>query len=118
MPQFVASRQLQIFVRRPPRFLDKSMQQHHSASLVDIKKHSRNSVLREARPNFVEALTQRPANRHPDWPPEFHRLDVFTDAFAILGRASRLQPIPNWFSASVCPKEDHGNALAGSLERL
>ena len=48
--------QLQIFSRRLSGFLDESVQQDHSASLIDVEENTRNSVLTQAGPHFVDAL--------------------------------------------------------------
>jgi hypothetical protein len=84
MLAFVPFRQFQIFVRSLLGFLDESMQQNHSASLIDIEKHARDSVLSQSRAHFIHAVTQRLANRHPDGPAELDRLDVLADPLPIL----------------------------------
>ena len=81
----VAARQVQILVRRLPRFLDESVEQDHMAFLVDIEKYACDSVLGQARPHFVDALAQWSTNGHPDWPAELSRLNVVADPLPVLG---------------------------------
>jgi hypothetical protein len=68
MLALVASCQLQILVWCLSRFLNESVEQNHPGSLVDAKKHPRDSILREARPHFINAVTKGFANGHSDWP--------------------------------------------------
>jgi len=81
----VAARQVQILVRRLLRFLDESVEQDHSALLVDVKENSRDSVLSQARPHFVDAVAQWPTNGHPDWPAKLHCFDVLPNTLPIFG---------------------------------
>lgn len=55
----VTLRQPQFLIRSLLRLLDKSVQQHHPAHPVDIKDHSRNSVLGQAGANLIEPATLR-----------------------------------------------------------
>jgi hypothetical protein len=84
MLAFVPFRQFQIFARSLLSFLDESMQQNHSASLIDIEKHARDSVLNQSCPHLINAVAQRSAGRHSDRPAELDRLDVLADPLPIL----------------------------------
>lgn len=83
MSIFVASRQIQILVRRLARFLDESVEEDHPALPVNIEKHPRDAVLRQVGPHLEETIAQGLANRHPEGPAEFHRLDIFPDALSV-----------------------------------
>jgi hypothetical protein len=72
---FVAFSQAQVLSRCLLRFLDKSMQQYHSASLIDVEQDAGNSVLTEARPHFIDTFAYRPANGHADRPPKLDSLN-------------------------------------------
>lgn len=90
MLALVASRKLQILYRRLLRFLNESVQQDHPASPVDIKKHPRDSVLAQFGSHLVDAIAQRPANRHTDRPAKLHRFYVLADPLSILSRGQIL----------------------------
>lgn len=80
----VLPRQLQIGVRCLLRLFDESMEQNHSASFVDIKKHPRNSILSQACPYLIDALAQGPANRHANRPAELYGFDVLSDSLPVI----------------------------------
>lgn len=84
MLEFISLCQIKIFIGSLPRLLDESMQQHHPASLVDIEKHTGDSVLSQISPHLMNAIAQGSANGHPDGPAELHGLDIFTNQLAIL----------------------------------
>ena len=85
MLAFVTPCQFQSLVRRLLRLLDESVQQDHPAFPIDVKKYARNSVLHQARPHFIDAVTQWSANGHSDRPAELHRLDILADTLPIFG---------------------------------
>jgi len=66
--------------------LDEAMQQDHFAFRVDIEQHPSNSVLTQARTYFVKSIAQRSADRHSNWPTEFHGFNVYSDLLPILDR--------------------------------
>jgi hypothetical protein len=107
----VAPRQCQVIVWRLPRFLDESVQQNHPTFPVDVEQHPRNSVFRQVRPNFIQAITQGLAHRHSDRPAEFCRLNVLSNALPIFGR-KRFQPVSYRFSASFRAKEERWDSFA------
>ena len=88
----VAARQVQILVRRLLRFLDESVEQDHSAVFVDVKKDSRDSVLSQVRPHFIDPAAHWLENGHPNRPAELHGLNILSDALPILRRKS-FQPL-------------------------
>jgi len=81
----VVARQVQILVRRLLRFLEESVKQDHAALFVDVKKDSRDSVLSQVRPHFIDAVSQWFTNGHPNRPAELHRLDILADTLPIFG---------------------------------
>jgi len=72
-------------VRGLLRLFDESMQQDHSAFLVDIEKHSGDSVQDQVCSHFINTVAQWPGNGHPNWPAKLYCFDVLADAFPILG---------------------------------
>ena len=82
----VTLRQPQFLILSLLRLLDKSVQQHHPAHPVDIKDHSRNSVLGQAGANLIEPATLRTANGHPDGPAQFHGKNVSADSLLVISR--------------------------------
>ena len=88
----ITTRQVQVLVRCLLRFLDKSVEQDHSALFVDVKEDSRDSVLSQARPHFIDSATYWLANGHPNRSAELHSLNILSDAPPILRRKS-FQPL-------------------------
>jgi hypothetical protein len=113
----ITTRQVQVLVRCLLRFLDKSVEQDHSALFVDVKENSRDSVLSQVRPHLVDPATHWPANGHPDRPAELHGLDILPDPFPVLGRQPSPLP-PHRLSACLRAIEDRRNPLALSFKRL
>jgi hypothetical protein len=61
------------------------VEQNHPVLLVDVEEHPCDSILRQARPHFVNAITQGLAHWHPDWPAELYCLDILADPLSVLG---------------------------------
>jgi hypothetical protein len=93
--------------------LDEAMQQDHFAFRVDIEQHPSNSVLTQARTYFVKSIAQRSADRHSNWPTEFHGFNVYSDLLPILDRVERLPPRAHWLPASSSPKENYLYSFQG-----
>lgn len=86
MLTLVSSGDLQIVTGCLLGLLDESVQQDHPAFVIDVEKHSGDSVLRQIGSDFIDPLTERPADRHSDGPPEFNDFDVYSDALPVLLR--------------------------------
>jgi hypothetical protein len=115
MLTFVTPRRFQILVWSSLRFLDKSMEQDHSAFRIDVKQNPRDTILRQSRPYFMYPIAQRPADRHADRPPKLHRFDILTDPLPVTGREHFFQPVANWFTSGICTKKDCGDSFALSF---
>jgi hypothetical protein len=61
------------------------VQQNHPPLFVDVEEDTRNSVLGQVGPYFVDAAAKRSTGWHTNWPAKLHRLDILADAFPIFG---------------------------------
>jgi len=84
MVAFVVSGEFQVLGGGLLRLLDESVEQHHSSLLINIEKHSRDAILIQARPYFVNAIAYWSTDGHPKRPTKFNRLDILTDPLAII----------------------------------
>src|SRR5271169_3336689 len=91
------------------------MEQNHTVLTVNVEEHSSDSILSQARPHFVNSITQGPAHWHPDWPAELYCLDILANPFSVLWRRKTLQPIPYGLSACFRPKENRRNPFTLSF---
>jgi len=66
------------------------MEQDHAAFFIDVEKYPSNSILGQARSHFINAVSQRSANGHPDRPAELYRFNVFANPLAVLIQAPKL----------------------------
>jgi hypothetical protein len=57
MLALVASRVLQVIIRRFLSLLDETVQQNHPAPFVDVEKHSCNSALSDRRSHLADAFS-------------------------------------------------------------
>ena len=111
MQTLVSARQLKVPSRGFLRLLDEPVQQNHSALAVDIKQNPSDPISAQVRTDFVEAIPKRAADRHPDRPAEFDRLNVDANLLAVFDRFQFPQPLPNRFPTRRGAKEDRRDAL-------
>jgi len=79
---------------------------------VNVEKHARDPILRKVRADFVDAIPQRPTDRHANGPAEFYSLDVLANSLPIFSIRQIFQPFPDGLGTSFRPEENCRDLLA------
>ena len=112
----VLKRQLHVVVGRRTGLLDEAMQQDHPLFPVHVEKNPRNSIRRQVRPHFLQAVAQWAAGWHSAGPANFDGANVLTNQPAIVP-GQVFEPFPDEFASRLSTIQDGLNALQLFVEQ-